>query len=111
VTVAVGCPPPPSTCANNCAVLTASWNDDKINYFRNLGGSPPTFSSQALITTLYGAWAVHAALIDGDELVDVVGTGQVSDSVCTSRTSRYDSTGTNFSTSACAIALARMMCH
>ena len=54
-------------------VLSASWDDDKIAWYENLGGG--SFSAQRVITTdANGASSVHAADLDGDGDVDVLST-------------------------------------
>ena len=52
-------------------VLSASFRDDKIAWYENLGGG--RFSSQQVITTAAdGAWSVYAADLDGDGDADVL---------------------------------------
>ena len=54
-------------------VLSASWDDDKIAWYENLGGG--SFSAQRVITTdANGASSVHAADLDGDGDADVLST-------------------------------------
>ena len=54
-------------------VLSASWFDDKIAWYENLGGG--TFGSQQVITTSAdGAYGVYAADLDGDGDADVLST-------------------------------------
>ncbi len=58
----------------NIDVLSASLDDDKIAWYENSGGSPPTFIEHPISTNTDQAWAVFAIDLNGDELVDVLAT-------------------------------------
>ena len=53
-------------------VVSASANDDKINWYRNDGGDPPAFTEFVISTNADGASAVFAADIDDDGNMDVL---------------------------------------
>ena len=53
-------------------VLSASFDDDKIAWYENDGGSPPSFTARVITTGAWGARTVHAADVDGDGDVDVL---------------------------------------
>ena len=55
-------------------VLSASYDDDKIAWYENDGGSPPAFTSHVITTDANGAWSVYAVDVDGDGDVDVLST-------------------------------------
>ena len=42
-------------------VLSASYYDDKIAWYRNGGGSPPTWTAYSISTTADGACSVYVA--------------------------------------------------
>ena len=52
-------------------ILSASFDDDKIAWYENDGGSPPTFTAHTITTGAWGARTVHAADVDGDGDIDV----------------------------------------
>jgi len=61
-------------------VLSASWGDDKIAWYENLGGG--TFGSQKVISTqAYGAWSVYACDLDGDGDIDVLSASSEDDKI------------------------------
>ncbi|MEQ8704119.1 MAG: HYR domain-containing protein, partial [Phaeodactylibacter sp.] len=61
-------------------VLSASFNDNKIAWYENLGSG--TFGPQQVISTLLnGALSVHAADLDGDGDVDVLSASGYDDKV------------------------------
>jgi hypothetical protein len=53
-------------------VLSASHGDDKIVWYKNSGGSNPTFSPRTVTTAANGARNVYAADADGDGDLDVL---------------------------------------
>ena len=53
-------------------ILSASFDDDKIAWYENDGGSPPGFTAHTITTGAWGARTVHAADVDGDGDVDVL---------------------------------------
>jgi len=53
-------------------VLSASWNDDKIAWYENDGGSPPAFTERVITTAALGAFSVFATDVDGDGDSDVL---------------------------------------
>ncbi len=53
-------------------VLSASANDDKVAWYENDGGSPPSFTERVISTTADGAWCVFAADVDSDGDMDVL---------------------------------------
>jgi len=53
-------------------VLSASDGDDKIAWYENDGGSPPTFTEHVISTAADGAWSVFATDLDGDGDTDVL---------------------------------------
>ncbi len=52
--------------------LSASYYDDKIAWYRNGGGSPPTWTAYSISTTADGASSVYAADVDGDGRMDAL---------------------------------------
>jgi len=72
---------------NDADVLSASFDDDKIAWYENLGGG--TFGPQQVITTLAaGAWCVHAADVDGDGDHDVLSASPLDNKIAW-----YENTG------------------
>jgi hypothetical protein len=59
-------------------VLSASRFDDKIAWYRNLGGAPPIWTPYTISTTADFAVSVHAADVDSDGRMDVL-SGSFSD--------------------------------
>ncbi len=53
-------------------VLSASESDDKIAWYENDGGSPPTFTERVISTTADGAGSVFAIDVDRDGDTDVL---------------------------------------
>ncbi len=53
-------------------VLSATRDDNKIAWYENNGGSPPTFTERVVSTTAGGALAVFATDMDGDGDTDVL---------------------------------------
>ncbi len=53
-------------------VLSASWFDDKIAWYENDGGLPPTFTERVISTTGDEALSVFATDVDGDGDIDVL---------------------------------------
>ncbi len=53
-------------------VLSASFDDNKIAWYENDGGSPPCFTEHVISTTGSGAWSVFATDVDGDGNTDVL---------------------------------------
>jgi hypothetical protein len=53
-------------------VLSASYTDDKIAWYKNGGGSPMVWTQYNISTTADGAHSVHAVDVDGDGRVDVL---------------------------------------
>ena len=53
-------------------VLSASFNDSKIAWYENDGGSPPSFTERVISTVAIGASSVFATDLDGDGDVDVL---------------------------------------
>ncbi len=62
-------------------VLSASYFDDKIAWYRNGGGSPPTWTPYTITTSADGAVSVHAADIDSDGRLDVLSAGNQDDKI------------------------------
>jgi len=61
-------------------VLSASYDDDTIAYYENLGDG--SFATQQVITTAAnGAMSVHAADLDGDGDLDVLSSSRYDDSI------------------------------
>ena len=56
----------------NIDILSASQGSDKIAWYENDGGSPPTFTERVISTTADGAFSVFATDLDGDGDTDVV---------------------------------------
>ena len=53
-------------------VLSASFDDGKIAWYENDGGSPPTFTERVISTAADGAISVFATDVDGDGDTDVL---------------------------------------
>ncbi len=62
-------------------VLSASWADDKIAWYRNGGGSPPTWTPYTISTVVDGAYSVLTTDVDGDGRVDVLSAGYTDDKI------------------------------
>jgi hypothetical protein len=56
----------------DCDVLSASRNDDKISWYENIGVSPASFFERVISTSANNATSVHAADVDGDGDLDVL---------------------------------------
>ncbi len=69
-------------------VLSASTFDDKIAWYENDGGSPPTFAERVISTAANGAISVFAADVDGDGDTDVLSASFFDDEI-----TWYDSDG------------------
>ncbi|MCH7995277.1 MAG: D-aminoacyl-tRNA deacylase, partial [Planctomycetes bacterium] len=57
-------------------VVSASSTDDKIAWYENNGGSPPTFTEWVISTSANGAVSVFAKDMDGDGDTDVLSASQ-----------------------------------
>ncbi len=53
-------------------VLSASWDDDTIAWYRNGGGSTPSWTTRTITTEAIGATSVFARDVNGDGLLDVL---------------------------------------
>jgi hypothetical protein len=62
-------------------VLSASGSDDKIAWYENDGGSPPTFTEWVISTNADDAWSVFATDVDGDGDIDVLSASQYDDKI------------------------------
>jgi hypothetical protein len=62
-------------------VLSASFNDSRIAWYRNDGGNPVTWTTHTIITTASGAQSVHAADLDGDGRQDVLSASSLDSKV------------------------------
>jgi hypothetical protein len=62
-------------------VLSASQSDNKIAWYRNEGGSPPTWTNYTISTTASYAWCVYAADVDGDGRMDVLSASALDDKI------------------------------
>jgi len=62
-------------------VLSASYDDDKIVWYENDGGSSPAFTGHVITTNADGAWSVYAADVDGDGDVDVLSASELDDKI------------------------------
>ena len=62
-------------------VLSASFGDNKIAWYENDGGSPPTFTERVISTTAFGAVSVFAMDLDGDGNTDVLSASEVDDKI------------------------------
>jgi hypothetical protein len=58
-------------------VLSASYNDDKIAWYKNSGGSPVVWTPYVITTAANGAEIVHAADVDHDGLLDVLSASSI----------------------------------
>jgi hypothetical protein len=59
-------------------VLSASFDDNKIAWYKNGGGSPVVWTPDTISTAARGAFSVYAADVDGDGRIDVL-SGSYSD--------------------------------
>jgi hypothetical protein len=62
-------------------VLSASVNDNKIAWYENDGGSPPTWTARTISTSASGARSVFAADVDGDGDIDVLSASYDDDKI------------------------------
>jgi hypothetical protein len=62
-------------------VMSSSFNDDKVAWYKNGGGSPPTWTAYTISTTADGAAFVYAADVDSDGRVDVMSSSFNDDKV------------------------------
>ncbi len=62
-------------------VLSASYDDNKIAWHENDGGSPPTFTERVISTTADQARSVFAADLDGDGNIDILSASQIDDKI------------------------------
>ena len=62
-------------------VLSASYNDDKITWYENVGGSPSAFISHVIATDAISPEPVHAADLDGDGDLDVLSASYFDDKI------------------------------
>ena len=62
-------------------VLSASGTDDKIAWYENDGGTPPSFTGRIISTTADEAWSVFAADVDGDGDTDVLSASRKDDKI------------------------------
>ena len=53
-------------------VLSASADDDKIAWYENVGGSPPTFTERVISTSAISTRSVFGTDMDGDSDIDVL---------------------------------------
>lgn len=53
-------------------VLSASYGDNKIAWYQNGGGSPPTWTPYTITSNANGPLAVFAAKLDDDRWTDVL---------------------------------------
>jgi hypothetical protein len=56
--------------------FVVSFQSNRVSFFRNLGGSPPTFKGSVILTTLVQPSTLFLRDMDGDNKTDVV-TGSV----------------------------------
>jgi FG-GAP-like repeat/Secretion system C-terminal sorting domain len=57
-------------------VLGAAYLWHQLSWWRNEGGDPPTWTEQVIVWTYMNACVAQAADMDGDGILDVVGTAQ-----------------------------------
>jgi hypothetical protein len=62
-------------------VLSASVNDNKIAWYKNGGGSPPTWTAYTISSSAPGATSVYTADVNGDGAVDVLSSSYVDDKI------------------------------
>ena len=62
-------------------VLSASYNDDKIAWYENDGGSTPSWTARTITTSADGAWSVYAIDIDNDNDIDVLSASYWDDKI------------------------------
>ncbi|MCP4247422.1 MAG: hypothetical protein GY778_10280 [bacterium] len=62
-------------------VLSASGRDDKIAWYENDGGSPPTFTERVISTAADWAASVFATDVDGDGDTDVLSASQTNSKI------------------------------
>ncbi len=62
-------------------VLSASFVDDKIAWYENDGGSPPSFIERVISTAADGAVSVFARDVDGDGDIDVLSASANDDKI------------------------------
>ncbi len=62
-------------------LLSASFDDDSIRWYENLGSWPPAFREQSISAGVDGASQVHAADLDGDGDVDVLASAELGGSL------------------------------
>lgn len=62
-------------------ILGAARADDSVYWYRNEGGSPPTFTEFVVTDSVLSSWSVYAADIDGDGDLDVTSAGRDDDKI------------------------------
>ncbi len=62
-------------------VLSASTLDDKVAWYENVGGSPPSFVERVISSTANGARSVFAVDVDGDGDIDVLSASLVDNKI------------------------------
>ena len=58
-------------------LVSASFDDDSIRWYENLGGWPPTFREQLISSNVDGAHRVHAVDLDSDGDVDLIAAAEL----------------------------------
>jgi len=62
-------------------VLSASYADDKIAWYKNNGENDPSFTAHTITTSADGAFSVYAVDVDGDGDIDVLSASRADDKI------------------------------
>ena len=62
-------------------LASASWNDDKIAWYRNVNGDGSSWTTTVVTTSADGARSVFAADIDGDGRMDLASASWIDDKI------------------------------
>lgn len=62
-------------------IVAAAYRDDKLTWFENQGGHPPTFHERTLAASLFGPLTIYTGDLDGDGDIDIAVASHLDDKV------------------------------